>query len=215
MQLKWKHLLLIPLAYAIAQEAAAPPKPAAPPVLTGQAELDLLLHPKALGVQSASLTRTAFANPPAANRSMPLWVWNDELQWPRLAQQLSQFKAQGMGGVFIHPRPGLMTEYLGAEWFRLWKLSVAEGKRLGIEVNIYDENSYPSGFAGGHVPAVAPDTAAQYVTPDFVEAPPTYSSRASGVATFVVDRDSKGRSLPRAVSSSRRKPRATRSPYFD
>ena len=76
---------------------------------------------------------------------------------------LGQFKQQGMGGVFIHPRPGLMTEYLGADWFRLWKQSMEEGKRLGLIVNIYDENSYPSGFAGGHVPSMAPDTAAQYV----------------------------------------------------
>ena len=58
---------------------------------------------------------------------MPLWVWNDELEWSRLKEQLIQFKQQGMGGVFVHPRPGLMTEYLGAEWFRLWKLALEEG----------------------------------------------------------------------------------------
>ena len=94
---------------------------------------------------------------------MPLWVWNDELEWPRLAEQLGQFKQQGIGGVFVHPRPGLMTEYLGETWFKLWGQSIEEGKRLGLLVNIYDENSYPSGFAGGHVPSRAPDTAAQYV----------------------------------------------------
>ncbi len=75
---------------------------------------------------------------------MPLWVWNDELAWPHLAEQLRQFRDQGMGGVFVHPRPGLMTEYLGEEWFRLWKLAAEEGRKLGIFVNIYDENSYPS-----------------------------------------------------------------------
>ena len=31
------------------------------------------------------------------------------------------------------------------------------GKKLGMKIWIYDENSYPSGFAGGHVPAAMPD----------------------------------------------------------
>ncbi len=119
----------------------------------------------------AAELRADFADPPAEYRSMPLWVWNDELEWPRLKEQLEQFKKQGIGGVFVHPRPGLMTEYLGPDWFRLWKLAVEEGKRLGITVNIYDENSYPSGFSGGYVPSKAPDTAAQYVQADMNASP--------------------------------------------
>jgi hypothetical protein len=59
-----------------------------------------------------------------------------------------------------------MTQYLGDEWFCLWKLSAVDGKRLGIQVNIYDENSYPASFAGGHAPQRAPDTAVQFVKAD-------------------------------------------------
>lgn len=62
--------------------------------------------------------------------------------------------------MFVHPRPGLITEYLGEEWFGLWQKSLEEAKGLGLLCNIYDENSYPSGFAGGHAPSLAPDTAA-------------------------------------------------------
>ncbi|MBI1792157.1 MAG: hypothetical protein HYR60_31930 [Acidobacteria bacterium] len=124
-----------------------------------------------LAVMAAAGDRERFADPPAEFRSMPLWVWNDQLEWPRLKEQLGEFRRQGMGGVFVHPRPGLMTEYLGADWFRLWKLSVEESKRLGLFVNIYDENSYPAGFAGGHVPAMAPDTVAQYVQAE-LDVPP-------------------------------------------
>jgi hypothetical protein len=186
--------------WALGQQPGAP---APAKLITGEAERELLYHPKALGAKRAPLTdaefRVAFANPPAENRSMPLWVWNDQLEWPRLQEQLAQFKAQGMGGVFIHPRPGLMTEYLSADWFRLWKLSMEEGKRLGIEVNIYDENSYPSGFSGGHVPSAAPDTAAQYVTPDFVTGRRAYATRGTSVAVFAVERDANGR-----VTSARR-----------
>jgi hypothetical protein len=127
---------------------------------------DQLLNPAALEARPAETLdqiRQNFADPPAESRSMPLWVWNDEMDAGRLKEQLEQFKSRGIGGVFIHPRPGLMTEYLGPDWFKLWGQALEEGKRLGLSVNIYDENSYPSGFAGGHVPALAPDTAAQFV----------------------------------------------------
>ncbi len=76
----------------------------------------------------------------------------------QIDQQLKDFKAGGMGGVFIHPRPGLITEYLSDEWFSLCKYTVEKGKALGMDVWLYDENSYPSGFAGGHVPAQMPES---------------------------------------------------------
>ena len=136
-------LLLVAIAGITSAQQAAPAT--SYKWVKGQTELDLLLNPKALGARTAPETsaelRANFNDPPAAYRSMPLWVWNDEMSWPHMQEQLRQFKAQGMGGVFIHPRPGMMTEYLSPEWFRLWRLSLEEGKRLGIQVNIYDEKS--------------------------------------------------------------------------
>lgn len=81
----------------------------------------------------------------------------------RITEMLEQFAAQGMGGVFVHPRPGLIIEYLSDRWFELWNFALQECKRLSLECNVYDENSYPAGFAGGHVPARMPDAASQYV----------------------------------------------------
>lgn len=163
-----------------------------------ETELRLLRHPKALStaapVLGADELKRAFADPAPEYRSMPLWVWNDEMDSSRMKEQLAQFKQEGIGGVFIHPRPGLMTEYLSEDWFRLWKESVEEGKRLGLLVNIYDENSYPSGFAGGHVPALLPDTAAQYVQAELdVPASAIRQRRGVSVAVFVVEKDEKGR----------------------
>lgn len=99
----------------------------------------------------------AFRNPPAEYRSSPLWVWNDRMTRDEIRQQLADFKDRGIGGVFIHPRPGLITPYLSEEWFSLCQYAVETGKSLGLKIWIYDENSYPSGFAGGHVPAEMPD----------------------------------------------------------
>ncbi len=91
------------------------------------------------------------ADPPAKYRTAPLWDWNDKINREDIAFQLEQFKKGGLGGVFIHPRPGLVTEYLSDDWNELFAYTVKTGKELGMFVWIYDENSYPSGFAGGHV----------------------------------------------------------------
>ena len=99
-----------------------------------------------------------FKNPPAEYRSAPLWVWNDDMSEESIARQLEEFQSAGIGGVFIHPRPGLITSYLSDKWFELARYTVEKAKELGMYVWIYDENSYPSGFAGGHVPAEMPES---------------------------------------------------------
>ncbi len=99
-----------------------------------------------------------FADPPAEYRAIPFWVWNEKISADGIDFQLEKFKEAGIGGVFVHPRPGLITEYLSDEWHTLFDHAVRKGKELGMQVWIYDENSYPSGFAGGKVPAQMPDS---------------------------------------------------------
>ncbi len=97
-------------------------------------------------------------NPPSAYRAAPLWDWNDRITKNEIEFQLKKFKEGGIGGVFIHPRPGLVTEYISKDWNELFQFTVQTAKTLGMQVWIYDENSYPSGFAGGHVQARFPDS---------------------------------------------------------
>lgn len=101
---------------------------------------------------------TLFSDPPSEYRSAPLWDWNDDISKEGIAFQMGEFKKAGIGGVFVHPRPGLITEYISEEWHQLFDYTVQKGKVLDMKVWIYDENSYPSGFAGGHVPAQMPDS---------------------------------------------------------
>lgn len=90
---------------------------------------------------------------------MPLWVWNGRMTAARVRSCLEGFRDVGFGGVFIHPRMGLVTEYLSEDWFALWRESLETCRRLGLECHIYDENSFPSGFAGGHVVSNRPRAA--------------------------------------------------------
>lgn len=99
-----------------------------------------------------------FAHPSSEFRTAPLWVWNTDVTTADIDRMLLELKEQGFGGAFVHPRPGLETEYLSAEWFALWDYSLQKGKELGLDIWIYDENSYPSGFAGGHVPQQMPES---------------------------------------------------------
>jgi hypothetical protein len=101
---------------------------------------------------------TQFADPGRQYGSAPLWVWNTRIDSALISDMMAEFQEQGFGGVFIHPRPGLITEYLSEEWFALCGYTLQKGRELDLEVWIYDENSYPSGFAGGHVPAEMPES---------------------------------------------------------
>jgi hypothetical protein len=114
--------------------------------------------PASQGINTIAEFESLFADPPSQYRSIPLWDWNDKITKEGIDFQMEEFKKAGIGGVFVHPRPGLVTEYLSDEWFSLFDHAVQKGKELGMEVWIYDENSYPSGFAGGHVPAEMPDS---------------------------------------------------------
>lgn len=109
-------------------------------------------------VDSAARLKTLFPKPPAEFSTLPFFVWNGEITEAMIDRELSDFSAQGVRGFIIHPRPGLITEYLSDRWFQLVRYTSDRAKKLGMEVWLYDENSYPSGFAGGHVPAEMPES---------------------------------------------------------
>ncbi len=99
-----------------------------------------------------------FKSPPAEYTTCPFFVWNADITEDEIDRFLTDFRNAGSYQVFIHPRPGLITEYLSDRWFELFKHTVEKGKELGMKIWIYDENSYPSGFGGGHVPAEMPES---------------------------------------------------------
>ncbi len=90
-----------------------------------------------------------FASPSAEYRGKPFWSWNGELRGEELVRQAHIMKEMGLGGYFMHSRAGLITEYLGDEWFRLINLVADTAEADGMETWLYDEDRYPSGSAGG------------------------------------------------------------------
>jgi len=94
-----------------------------------------------------------FKNPGAEFRSAPFWSWNDDLKDGELRRQIKEMKEKGMGGFFMHSRIGLITPYLSSEWMGKVKTAVSFAKEIGMLAYLYDEDRWPSGFAGGIVPS--------------------------------------------------------------
>jgi hypothetical protein len=90
-------------------------------------------------------------NPDVIYRSAPFWSWNDELTIDQLKYQVDRMEEGGFGGGFMHSRIGIITLYLSDEWMNCIKETVKYAKEKGMKMYLYDEDRWPSGFAGGIV----------------------------------------------------------------
>jgi len=94
---------------------------------------------------------SVFSAPGNTYRGKPFWSWNGELTKEELVRQANVLGQMGFGGYFMHSRCGLITEYLGDEWFDLTNAVADASKESGLEAWLYDEDRWPSGSAGGKV----------------------------------------------------------------
>ena len=85
----------------------------------------------------------------APYRPIPFWSWNDKLEVKRLLEQIDWMDKKEIGGFFMHARSGLQTEYMSEEWMECIEACAREAADRGMKAWIYDENGWPSGFAGG------------------------------------------------------------------
>lgn len=122
----------------------------------------------------SSHTETAPANipdtlrqPPREFSVAPFWFWNDELDADELRRQIADFEAHGVYGFVIHPRVGLPRHqgWMSENLLHLYGVALAEAKRRGMHVWLYDEGMYPSGSASGQVVAENPAWAARCLVP--------------------------------------------------
>jgi len=134
--------------------------------------------------ETVAAVRCLFASPSREYASAPLWVWNDRLTEEQIRSTLRDLAAQHVRQAFVHPRPGLMTPYLSEEWFALWKAALDEAEKLDMNIWIYDENSYPSGFAGGWAPERMPESRGMGLHFREVNGTPSWSETTVAVHRF-------------------------------
>ena len=105
-----------------------------------------MLYPKN---QSEKLDRELFKMPTSEYRAAPFWSWNCELKPEILMKEIEYMKQMGFGGFHMHPRVGLATPYLSDEFMDMVKMCVNKAKQEKMLAWLYDEDKWPSGFAGG------------------------------------------------------------------
>jgi hypothetical protein len=104
------------------------------------------------GTFNNDISYNEFVSPTAEYRSFPFFSLNDKLEPAEIKRQVRSFSDAGMGGVYLHSRDGLLTEYLGNEWWDAMDAAVEEANKLGLHACFYDEDKWPSGYAGGIIP---------------------------------------------------------------
>jgi hypothetical protein len=101
--------------------------------------------------KEAALSDELFQNPTSEYRGTPFWSWNCTLDEKELLRQIDELKEMGYGGFHMHCRAGMATEYLSDEFMKLIKSCVKKAKKEEMLAWLYDEDRWPSGFAGGIV----------------------------------------------------------------
>ena len=127
------------------------------------------------------MDKQKFLNPPAEYREVPLWSWNDDLDPDELRRQIALMDEGGWGGFYMHTRVGLRTQYLGKSWFECIRASIDEARKRGMGAWIYDEDRWPSGFAGGLTVAAHPEYRLQFLICKVDDRPTFVAER---IATF-------------------------------
>ena len=101
--------------------------------------------------KAPTLDPELFKNPTAEYRGTPFWAWNCELKKDELLRQIDVFKEMGLGGFHMHCRDGMSTTYLSDDFMELVKACTDHAKKNEMLAWLYDEDKWPSGFAGGYV----------------------------------------------------------------
>lgn len=103
------------------------------------------------GMLQAQTGKEDFANPPIKFKPVPLWFWNNtEVNEDTLIDQLRQFTTKdGYGGCAILPfGRNFKPDYLSEDYFALYGKIIAEARKSGLQLSLYDEYGFPSGSMG-------------------------------------------------------------------
>lgn len=89
----------------------------------------------------------------ACNEYKPsvFWSFNDVLEKEELGKQMESLLKAGCSGGFMHSRVGLVTEYMSPEWMNAIEYCCQKAREEGTSLWLYDEDRFPSGYAGGAV----------------------------------------------------------------
>lgn len=101
--------------------------------------------------RAKELDTALFKNPTSEYRGAPFWSWNCKLTKGLLEKEIIDLKDMGFGGFHMHVRAGLQTPYLSDEFMDFIKFCQQKAEKEDMLAYLYDEDRWPSGYAGGFV----------------------------------------------------------------
>ncbi len=119
-----------------------------------------MLYPKR---SEKTLDIKLFQNPTREYRAAPFWSWNCKLTKELLEKEIEYMAKMGFGGYYMHPRVGLATPYLSDEFMEMVRVCLEKGKACDMNTNLYDEDMWPSGPAGGLVTDLSQEHLQKYL----------------------------------------------------
>lgn len=111
-----------------------------------------------------------FQSPDTILRPAPFWAINHRITPEETARQMAEMIEVGLSGGFFHSRAGLITDYLGDEWFASMQAALDVAKQKDGYLWLYDEDLWPSGNAGGQVAGMKDEYRAAALQIEFVPA---------------------------------------------
>ncbi len=87
-----------------------------------------------------------FLNPPKENRPWVFMWWYDNVDKPAITEHLEELSKKGIGGVLVFYHGGMPNvPFLGEAWLELYRHTVRECARLGLECGANVSSGWPSG----------------------------------------------------------------------
>jgi hypothetical protein len=135
----------------------------------------------AFAQSTGSFDPAVFKSPPAQYRGHAMWNFNlTTLNNDAILAGIKEMAGLNYGGFFIEagggPTTGFSDRYmklirrqpssqgtvfLSDQYFNFYRTALEEAKKLGLEVVLYDDYSFPTGTAGGHFFSEHPELVAK------------------------------------------------------
>ncbi len=117
-----------------------------------------------------------------------------------LKDEIRKMHDNGIGGFIVEARPH--PDYLGQGWWRDLRVILQEAKRLGMEMWIFDDSAYPSGYGGGRLKELYPEALKTYMREHHIDALGPMPGAAVNIGYWIDKAD--GESLLRVIMGKRR-----------
>jgi hypothetical protein len=106
---------------------------------------------------TAAQVSAVWKNPPPEYGPQPYFDMSGAVDQAEVERDLDEMKALGFRAVTAQAGVNLPFDYLSEDYFRFFRMLVAEAKKRDMRVWIVDDIGYPSGFAGGRFTREKPE----------------------------------------------------------